>query len=160
MCCGLEATLADQPPRRLWCEEKEDGERGWEQPLKSDGDSVGGLCWNCVVAVGDATNDDATDSPEHLEHLGGRGSELDGDDLRAVRRGIGDEDTPWQTLEKLGDKHERKGVGKVEDEDETVQAHETDDGGPAVSDAAGERTSKEDSNEGAELSSHLKCRLP
>lgn len=35
----FEATLANQPPRRLGGEVHEDGERGGEHPLKGDGDS-------------------------------------------------------------------------------------------------------------------------
>ncbi len=110
--------------------------------------------------VGNSTNDDAADRPEHLQHLGGRGSQLDGYDLTAVCRRVGNEDTPWQALEKLRHENNGKRVGEVEREDEDVQEHEAGQGRPAVSDAAGERAGEEDADKRAELPRYLKRRLP
>lgn len=113
-----------------------------------------------VVDVGDGTDDDTANGPEHLQHLSGRGSQLDGYDLAAVCRRVGNEDTPWQTLEKLGHENKRKRIGEVKDEDEAIQGHETDQSRPTVSDPAGERSREEDANQGSELARHLKGLLP
>lgn len=110
--------------------------------------------------VSDGTNDDTANGPEHLQHLGGRGSQRNWHDLTAVRRRVGNEDAPWQALEKLGHEDDGKRVGKVKGEDEGVQEHEAGQGCVAVSDAAGERTSDEDADQRAELAGHLKRRLP
>ena len=109
-----------------------------------------------VVVVSDTVDDDSTDSPEHLQHLGSWGTELDGRDLRAVRGSVGNEDTPRDTLEKLGDEHDWERVGEVENEDEAVEKHQTGDGRPSVSNAAGKRTSQADTDNGTNGSSHLK----
>lgn len=113
-----------------------------------------------VVTVGDGTDNDGSKSPEHLQHLRSRGSQPHGHDLTAVRRRVGDEDAPRQALEKLGHQVDGERVAKVEDEDECVQEHETGDGGPAVSDIAGERTSKADADQGTEWPGDLERRLP
>jgi len=46
-----------------------------------------------VVTVGDGTDDNATNSPEHLQHLSGRSSESEGYNLTAVGGCVGDEDS-------------------------------------------------------------------
>lgn len=109
-----------------------------------------------VVVVSDTVDDDSTDSPEHLQHLGSRGSQLDWRNLTAVRRCVGNEDTPWNSLEQLGDEHDRERVGEVEDEDESVEKHETGDGRPTVSDAAGKGTSQANTDDSTKGTSHLK----
>lgn len=113
-----------------------------------------------VVTVGDGTDDNATNSPEHLQHLSGRSSESEGYNLTAVGGCVGDEDSPWDTLKDLRGEHDGKRVGEVEDEDEGVQEHETGQSSVAVTDAAGKRTSDEDTNESTELSRNLERRLP
>lgn len=113
-----------------------------------------------VVTVGDGTNDDATDSPEHLQHLSGRGSESERYNLAAVGGCICDEDSPWNTLKDLSGEHDGKRVGEVEDEDEGVQEHKSSQRSVAVTDAAGKRTSDKDTNESTKLSRNLECRLP
>lgn len=113
-----------------------------------------------VVVVGDGTHDDGSDGPEHLKHLSSRGSQLHGHNLGTVGWGVGDEDSPRETLENLGHQHHGEGVGKVEDKDESVQGHETADGRPAVSDAAGERTSEEDAEQRTDRTDGLEGRLP
>lgn len=113
-----------------------------------------------LVYVADATHNDLTNSPEHLQHLGSRGSQTDRHDLTAVCRRVGDEDAPWDSLQKLGHEHDGQRLGKVEDNDESVQDHEGRNGGPAVSDTTGERTGETDSNNGTKRTSHLEGRLP
>lgn len=113
-----------------------------------------------MVYVADGTNDDTPNGPKHLQHLGGRGSQLDGYDLATICRRVGNEDTPWNALENLGDEKDFHGLGKVEDKDEGVKEHEADQGRVTVSDAAGEGTSDEDADESTELPRHLKRRLP
>lgn len=105
-----------------------------------------------VGAVCGTTDDDTADGPEHLQHLGARGSELDGDDFGAVGGRVGDKDAPRQPLEDLRDKKDGQRVAEVEDEDEGVEAHQADDGGPSVSDPAGERAGDKDPDQRAELS--------
>lgn len=110
--------------------------------------------------IGDATYDDGTNGPEHLQHLSGRSSQLDGCDLAAVCWGIGDEDAPWDTLEELCHEHDRKRVGEVENKDEAVQEHEAGYGRPTVSDSAGKGASQEDTDDCTKRPSHLERRLP
>ncbi len=126
MCCFLEASLSNQPPRRLGCTKDEDSERGGEHPLKRNGNPgfflsakkllvkadehvlVGAGVIYTVVTVGHGTNDDTANRPEHLQHLGSRGSQLYRYDLAAVCRRVGNEDAPWQALEKLGHENDWK----------------------------------------------------
>lgn len=110
--------------------------------------------------VGDGTNDNTANRPEHLQHLGSRGSQRYRYNLAAVCRRVGNEDAPWQALEKLGYENNWKRVGKVKGEDEGVQEHEAGQGRVTVSDTAGERTSEEDTDKRTELPRHLKRRLP
>lgn len=110
--------------------------------------------------VGDAADNNGADGPEHLEHLGGGSTQLQGHDLTAVRGCVTDEDTPRYALEQLSDEHDGEGFAEEEDEDEGVQGHETKDGGPAVSDLAGDGSGEEDTHEGAERPTHLKGGLP
>lgn len=56
---------------------------------------------------------------------------------------------PRQALENLSNEEDWKRVAEVEDEDETVQSHQTYDSGPTVSDPAGQRACDEDTNQGA-----------
>jgi hypothetical protein len=97
-----------------------------------------------LVIVCNTTNDDSTDGPEHLQHLGSGSSQLNRGDFTAVCRCICNEDSPWDALQNLGQEHDWKRLGEVEDEDEAVQEHETGDGRPPISDLAGERTSQHD----------------
>lgn len=113
-----------------------------------------------LVYVADATDNDGANGPEHLQHLSSRGSQLDGHDLAAVCRCVGDEDAPRHAFQKLADEHDGQRLGKVEDEDEGVQQHEAEDGGPAVSDAVGEGPGEADANDGTERAAHLERRLP
>jgi hypothetical protein len=113
-----------------------------------------------VVMEGDATNDDTANRPEHLQHLGSRGSQFYRHDLAAVCRRVGNEDAPWQALENLGRENNWKRIGKVKREDEGVQAHEAGQGRVTVSDTAGEGASEEDADKRTELPRHLKRRLP
>jgi len=110
--------------------------------------------------ISDGTNDDTSNSPEHLQHLGSRGSQLYRHDLTTVCWRVGNEDTPWQALEKLGHENNWKRFGEVKYENEGVQEHETSQGRVAVSDTAGEGTCDDDADKGTELSRHLKGRLP
>ena len=113
-----------------------------------------------VVNVGNGTNDDTANCPEHLKHLGSVGSQLNRHDLTAVCRSVCNEDTPWQTLEKLGYKDNRHRFGEIECENEDVQEHEAAYGCPTISDPAGKWTGKEHTNQGSELPGHLESRLP
>lgn len=51
-----------------------------------------------VVTVGGARDDDGTNGPTHLQ--GGRDCSAKGqrDDFTGVGRGVGDEETPWDTF--------------------------------------------------------------
>jgi hypothetical protein len=73
-----------------------------------------------LVYVADGTNDDTANRPEHLQHLGSRGSQLYRYDLAAVCRRVGNEDAPWNALENLGREKNWHRFGKVKDEDEGV----------------------------------------
>lgn len=110
--------------------------------------------------VGDGTDDDTANCPKHLQHLGSRGSQFYRHDLTTVCRRVGNEDSPWDALEKLGHKHDWKRFGKVKREDEDVQEHEASQGSVTVSDTASEGTSEEDTDKRTELPRHLKRRLP
>ena len=116
--------------------------------------------WVRIVTIGDGTNDDTANRPEHLQHLGSRGSQLYRYDLAAVCRRVGNEDAPWQALEKLGHENNWHRIGKVKREDEDVQEHEAGQGRVTVSDTAGEGASDEDADKRTELPRHLKRRLP
>jgi len=110
--------------------------------------------------VGDGTHDDTANRPEHLQHLGRRGSQLYRYDLAAVCGRVGNEDAPWQALEKLGYENHGKRLGKVKGEDEDIQEHEAGQGRVTVSDPAGEGAREEDADQRTELPRHLKRRLP
>ena len=110
--------------------------------------------------VGYATNDHTANGPEHLQHLSAGGTQLNRYNLTAVGRGVGNEDTPWDTLQDLRGEHDFQRFGEVHDEDEGVQQHKTRECCPAVANATGERTSEEYSNQGTKLARHLQCLLP
>src|SRR5690242_3711751 len=112
------------------------------------------------VAVGDTTYNNGSDSPEHLQHLGGRSSQLDWGNLTAVGRCVRDEYTPRNALEKLRNEQNWEGVAKVKHEDERVQQHETEDSRPAVADSAGDRTSQHDTTNSTNWPTRLESRLP
>lgn len=156
----LETALSNQPPRRLGREEDEDGERSREHPLESNGNSESSLLVKVVVVEGNSTDDNSTNSPEHLQHLSSRSTKLKGHNLGTVSRRVGDENTPWDTLKELSDQHESEGVSEVEDEDEGVEEHETTNSGPSVSDSAGDRTSDGDTDNGTQRTTNLKSGLP
>ena len=105
-------------------------------------------------------DDDGANGPEHLQHLGGGSSQLDGRNLTAVRGGVGNEDTPRNTLEKLRDEHDWQRRGKVEDQDEAVEEHEAGDGRPSISNSTGEGSSETDADDSTERTAHLERRLP
>lgn len=52
------------------------------------------------------------------------------------------------------------GVAEIEDEDEAIERHETDDGGPSVADIASQWTGNEDSDERSQLARDLERGLP
>ena len=110
--------------------------------------------------IGDAPYNDSANGPKHLQHLGSRSSQLDWCDLAAVCRCVGNEDTPWNTLEKLGCKHDWKRVAKVEYQDKQIQEHEAGNGRPTVSDTAGKGTSQADADNCTDWPTHLQRRLP
>lgn len=110
--------------------------------------------------VGDTTHNDGSKGPEHLQHLCSRSSQPERHDLATVRWCICDEDTPGDAFEELRGQHDSQRVGKVENEDESVQGHETRDGRPPVSNLAGKGAGEEDTHKGPNWPSHLQCRLP
>lgn len=110
--------------------------------------------------ISDTTHNDGSKGPEHLQHLRSRSSQPERHNLATVRRCICDEDAPGYAFKELGRQHDSQRVGKVEDEDETVQGHETRDGCPPVSNLAGEGAGEEDTHEGPNWPSHLQRRLP
>ena len=99
--------------------------------------------WVLVVAVmvGYCTDDNATNGPEHLQHLGSRGTKLNRHDLTTVRWRVGNEDAPRYTLEKLRHENNWERLGEVKGEDEDIQEHEAGQGRVTVSNAAGKRSS-------------------
>lgn len=113
-----------------------------------------------VITVCDCSNDDTANRPKHLQHLRSRGAQPQRDNLAAVCRRIGNEDTPWQTLQKLSYEDNWERIAKVEYEDEGIQEHEASQGRITVSNAAGEGTSEEDANQRTELARHLQRGLP
>lgn len=130
------------------------------QSAKIERIPVGQRIVTALVRVGHSADDDTANSPEHLQHLRAGRTKLDRDDLTAVGRCIGDEDTPRDTLENLCCEDDTERVGEVEDEDEGVQEHETEDGGPSVSDSARDWSSDEDSDESTQLSRAGQGRCP
>jgi hypothetical protein len=158
--CLFKTALADKPPGRLGSKVEEDGERGGEHPLQCNGDAVGDWVVNRLVDVADGLDDDGANGPEHLEHLSGRGTKPHGHNLRAVGRGVGNEDTPRHTFEKLSSQEDGQGLSEVEDEDEAVEQHQAGDGGPAVADGGGQRTSEEAADEGTNGTGGLESGLP
>jgi len=108
---------------------------------------VGAGALDTVVTVGDGTNDDTANRPEHLQHLCSGCSQLYRYDLAAVCWSVGNEDAPWQALKKLGHKNDWKRRGEVKCEDEDVQEHESGQSRPTVSDTAGEGASKKDADQ-------------
>lgn len=118
------------------------------------------LLMKIIVAISHSTDDNRTNGPEHLKHLRSRSSKLERHDLGTVGRRVGDENTPGDTLKELSDEHDGQRVGKVEDEDEGVEEHESADGSPSVSDTAGDGAGDGDTDDGANGATDLKSRLP
>ena len=110
--------------------------------------------------VGDTSDDDRTNTPEHLQHLRSWCSQPQWYNLRAVGWCVRNEDAPWNTLQDLGSKEHALAVAEVEDEDESVQCHETADGRPSVADPAGDWTRKETTDECTNRTRALESRLP
>ena len=104
-----------------------------------------------LVVVCDTADNDRTNSPEHLQHLRGWGSEAQRDDLAAVGWCVGDENTPRDSLQKLSSEENRERVGKVGDEDHGVEEHEAEQRRQAIANATGYWTGEEDAKEGSEL---------
>lgn len=113
-----------------------------------------------VVNVRNGADDYSTDGPEELKNLSSRGSKSHRHDLTAVGRGVGDEDSPGDTFEKLGCEEDGQRVGEEHDKDESVESHESTDCRPPVSDPTSQRTSEEHSDEGTEGTTHLESGLP
>lgn len=110
--------------------------------------------------ISDATNDNRTNSPEHLQHLRRRSSQPQWHNLTAVGGSVGDEDTPGNAFEDLRQQQDAEGVAEVEDEDEAVQEHQAANGRPSVSDLASDGTCEEDTDQGTNWATTLECRLP
>jgi hypothetical protein len=113
-----------------------------------------------LEVISNTTNDDRTDCPEHLQHLGRRRSQSHWYNLGAISRSIGDENAPWDAFQNLRGEEHALAVGEIEDEDEAVQGHKTTDGRPTVADCRGDGTSEEATDESADWASALKGRLP
>lgn len=110
--------------------------------------------------VGNTTDNDRANSPEHLQHLGSRSSQSHGHNLGAVGGCVGDKDTPRDTLQDLRSEEHAVAVTKVEDENEAVQGHQAADGRPSIPDPTGNGTRDEDTDEGTDGTTALECRLP
>lgn len=113
-----------------------------------------------VVEVCNTSYNNGTKSPEHLQHLSRGSSQLNWSDLTAIRWCVGNEDSPWKTLQKLRYEENRKGVAEVEHEDETVQSHQANNSSPAVSESGSDGASDEDTHQCTKRSTRLECRLP
>jgi len=122
------AAATDEPPWRFGGEEEEDEkwdlgrsvsidchpkstETYWEDPLKRSRHSPTPLIVALVVGVGDSGNDDASNGPAHLQSRCACASQGQRNDLTSISRRIGDEETPWNTLECLSDDKDLKRVG-------------------------------------------------
>ena len=110
-----------------------------------------------MVVVGDTSDNDLPNGPKHLQHLSRWSSQSHWHNFGAVGRCVGDEDTPWNTFEDLGSKEHSLTGTEVEDEDKEVQAHETANGCPSISDRTGDWTGDEDTDKGTDRSAALKC---
>lgn len=121
---------------------------------------VSGGSVDFVVAVSRCAHNNATNGPEHLQHLSARCTKLDRHNLGAVSGSIGDEDTPRKTFEDLCSEEDRHGVSEKEDENESVQCHKTAKCCPTVSDARSDRTGDHNADQGTELAGNLKSGLP
>ena len=113
-----------------------------------------------LEVISDTTNDDRTDCPEHLQHLGRRRSQSHWHDLGAIGRSIGDENAPWDAFQYLRGEEHALAVAEIEDEDEAVQGHKSANGRPAVADCRGDGTGEEATNESTNWASTLEGRLP
>lgn len=121
---------------------------------------VGSSVSPSVVSVGDGTDDDTADRPEHLQDLSGRGTQAHRDNLTAIRRRVGDEDAPGYAFKELASEEEWERVGKEWNKDGRIHEHEANQSRPTVSNTASEWTCKENANERTKLPGHLKRRLP
>ena len=82
-----------------------------EDPLQGKGCSPSPLVVTLVKSVCRASHDDTTDRPTHLQSSGAGTTKGQRHDLGSVSGGIGDEETPWDTLKSLTDDKKSKGVG-------------------------------------------------
>lgn len=117
---------------------------------------VGFVVVHGLVVIGDAANNDGADGPKHLQHLRSGSSQPQWHNFTAVGGCICDEDTPRDAFEKLGQQQYSQGVSEIEDKDKTIQEHKPSNGGPSVSDPAGNGTCEEDADESANWSTALK----
>lgn len=74
-----------------------------EDPLQGKRHSPGPLVVALVVAIGGGGDDDSTDRPTHLQSRRARTSKSERDDLAGIGGGVGNEETPWDTLQRLAD---------------------------------------------------------
>lgn len=82
-----------------------------KQPLQSQRRTPRPLVVSFVVSVGGTSDNNRANAPTHLESGSADTSKGERDNLRSVGRGVGNEETPWNTLEGLSHDEELQRVG-------------------------------------------------
>lgn len=79
-----------------------------ENPLQSQRASPGPLIAARIVGQCSASHDDAANGPTHLQRCRAGTSKSKGNNLTGICWGVGDEETPWDTLQRLTDNEKGK----------------------------------------------------
>ena len=83
----------------------------WEDPLKGGRKSPRPLVVTLVVGIRNSGNDDASNSPAHLQSRRTCASQGQRNDLTGISWRVGDEEAPWDTFECLSDDENLERVG-------------------------------------------------
>lgn len=82
-----------------------------EQPLQSQRCTPCPLVVSFVISVGGTSDNNGANAPAHLGSGSADTSKGERDDLRGIGRGVGNEETPWHTLEGLSHNEELQRIG-------------------------------------------------
>ena len=143
----------------------------WEDPLKSSRHPPTPLVVALVVSVGDSGNNNASNSPAHLQRCRASAPQGQWYDLTSVSGRVRNEESPRHTLKCLSNNKDLERIGlqnvseflmskcgrvdthKEGDENRGVHHEERTECCPAIAQSVGDRTSEKDTDERTALSS-------
>lgn len=156
----IKLICTDEVPWGLWGIESSDGKRDGPDPLDSKGNSVTPL--GCVIdeTLEHTGRNELSDAPAEVD-VGGKVS-TNGE--RSHLGGVGGtsrgKDTPWDTAQKLTDKHNLDARGEEDDEDKAREPEETNNEDLAVTPFGGGPTVHEGTDDVGEGTKTVEALLP